>query len=41
MCVGGAVTSVLNAVHAHGYAAKMLSGDKARAPQIVQALCEP
>lgn len=31
MCVGGAVTNFLNAVHALGYAAKMLSGDKARA----------
>lgn len=41
MCVGGAVTNFLNAVHAHGYAAKMLSGDKARAPQIAQAFCAP
>ena len=41
MCVGGAVTNVLNAVHAMGFAAKMLSGDKARSPQIAQAFCEP
>ncbi len=41
MCVGGAITNFLNAVHAHGFAAKMLSGDKARAPQIAQAFCEP
>lgn len=40
MCVGGAVTNFLNAVHALGYAAKMLSGDKARAPHITQAFCE-
>lgn len=39
MCVGGAVTNFLNAVHAHGFAAKMLSGNKARAPQIAQAFC--
>lgn len=41
MCVGGAVTNFLNAVHAHGFAAKMLSGDKARAPLIAQAFCAP
>ena len=41
MCVGGAVTNFLNAVHAHGFAAKMLSGNKARAPQIAQAFCAP
>lgn len=40
MCVGGAVTNFLNAVHALGYAAKILSGDKARAPHISQAFCE-
>lgn len=41
MCVGGAVTNFLNGVHAHGFAAKMLSGDKARAPLIAQAFCAP
>lgn len=41
MCVGGAVTNLLNAAHLLGFAGKMLSGDKARAPAIVQAFCEP
>lgn len=41
MCVGGAVTNFLNAVHAMGFAAKMLSGDKARSAQITQAFCRP
>lgn len=41
MCVGGAVSNFLNAVHAHGYAGKMLSGDKARAPHIAAAFCGP
>lgn len=41
MCVGGAVTNLLNAAHAMGFAGKMLSGDKARAPAIMQAFCEP
>ena len=41
MCVGGAVANLLNALHAMGYAGKMLSGDKARAPHIAQAFCEP
>jgi len=41
MCVGGAVTNFLNAAHALGFAGKMLSGDKARAPHIAQAFCEP
>lgn len=41
MAVGGAVTNFLNAAHALGYAGKMLSGDKARAPHILQAFCEP
>ena len=40
MCVGGAVTNLLNAVHALGYAGKMLSGDKARSPQLAQAFCK-
>ncbi|APW43824.1 nitroreductase family protein [Rhodoferax saidenbachensis] len=41
MCVGGAVTNFLNAAHAMGFAGKMLSGDKARAPHIAQAFAEP
>ncbi|OYQ39698.1 nitroreductase [Rhodoferax sp. TH121] len=41
MCVGGAVTNFLNAAHVLGFAGKMLSGDKARAPHIAQAFCEP
>lgn len=41
MSVGGAVTNLLNAAHLLGFAGKMLSGDKARAPAIVQAFCEP
>ena len=41
MGVGGAVANLLNALHAMGYAGKMLSGDKARAPHIAQAFCEP
>jgi nitroreductase len=40
MGVGGAVANLLNALHAMGYAGKMLSGDKARAPHIAQAFCE-
>lgn len=41
MCVGGAVANLLNAAHAMGFAGKMLSGAKARAPAIVRAFCEP
>jgi nitroreductase len=41
MCVGGAITNLLNAAHALGFAGKMLSGDKARAAAIVQAFCRP
>jgi nitroreductase len=41
MGVGGAVTNLLNAAHALGFAGKMLSGGKARAPAIVQAFCAP
>ncbi len=41
MCVGGAVANLLNAAHAMGYAGKILSGDKARAPLVAQAFCEP
>jgi nitroreductase len=41
MCVGGAVTNLLNAAHALGFAGKMLSGGKARAPELVRAFCGP
>jgi len=39
--VGGAITNFLNAAHALGYAGKMLSGAKARAPLLVAAFCAP
>jgi nitroreductase len=39
--VGGAITNFLNAAHALGYAGKMLSGAKARAPLLAAAFCEP
>ncbi|WP_302174474.1 nitroreductase [uncultured Hydrogenophaga sp.] len=41
MAVGGAVTNLLNAVHALGYAGKMLSGSKVRAGPVVAAFCGP
>lgn len=41
MCVGGAVTNLLNAAHTMGFAGKMLSGGKARAPELVRAFCGP
>lgn len=41
MAVGGALTNLLNAVHALGYAGKMLSGSKVRAVPVVAAFCEP
>ncbi len=41
MAVGGAVTNVLNAAHALGYAGKMLSGEKAQSAALAQAFCEP
>ena len=41
MCIGGAVTNTLNAIHALGYAAKMLSGGKVRDKRIVDAFCLP
>jgi nitroreductase len=41
VAVGGALTNLLNAAHALGYGAKMLSGAKVRAPAVVAALCEP
>jgi hypothetical protein len=41
MCIGGAVTNTLNAIHTLGYAAKMLSGGKVRDKKIVDAFCLP
>lgn len=41
MAVGGALTNLLNAAHALGYAGKMLSGSKVRAAPVVAAFCEP
>jgi nitroreductase len=41
MCVGGAVTNVLNALHVLGFAGKMLSGAKVRDTAIIEAFCKP
>lgn len=41
MCVGGAITNVLNAAHMMGFAGKMLSGEKVRSADIVGAFCDP
>lgn len=41
MAVGGALTNLLNAAHALGYAGKMLSGSKVRAAPVVAAFCAP
>ncbi len=41
IAVGGALTNLLNAAHALGFAGKMLSGAKARHPGVVAAFCEP
>lgn len=40
-CVGGALTNFMNAAHALGFGGKMLSGAKARDPDLVAAFCEP
>jgi nitroreductase len=39
--VGGAIANFMNAVHALGYAGKMLSGAKVRQPAIQAAFCGP
>jgi nitroreductase len=39
--VGGAIANFMNAVHALGFAGKMLSGNKVRHPAIQAAFCEP
>lgn len=41
IAVGGALTNLLNAAHFLGFAGKMLSGAKARHPDIVAAFCQP
>jgi len=41
MAVGGALANFLNAAHLMGFAGKMLSGRKARDPQVVAAFCGP
>ena len=41
MCVGGAITNILNAIHLLGYAGKMLSGGKVRNQLIADAFCAP
>jgi nitroreductase len=39
--VGGALANFMNALHALGFAGKMLSGAKVRHPAIQAAFCEP
>lgn len=41
VAVGGALTNLLNAAHALGYAGKMLSGRKARSARLVAAFAQP
>ena len=41
IAVGGALTNFLNAAHLLGFAGKMLSGRKARHPDVVAAFCAP
>jgi nitroreductase len=41
MCVGGAVTNILNAIHGLGYAGKILSGGKVRDQNIRSSFCQP
>jgi nitroreductase len=41
MCIGGAITNALNAIHMLGYAGKILSGGKVRDKSIVDAFCAP
>jgi nitroreductase len=39
--VGGALANFMNAVHALGFAGKMLSGNKVRHPAVQAAFCDP
>ena len=41
ICIGGAITNILNAIHLLGYAGKMLSGGKVRDRAIADAFCHP
>lgn len=41
ICVGGALTNFMNALHVMGFGAKILSGRKCQHPALVQAFCEP
>ena len=40
ICVGGALSNFMNAVHLMGFGAKILSGRKCQHPAIVRAFCE-
>lgn len=40
ICVGGALSNFMNALHFMGYGAKILSGRKCQHPALVQAFCE-
>ena len=40
ICVGAAMSNFMNALHALGYGAKILSGRKCQHPALVQAFCE-
>lgn len=41
IAVGAALANLLNALHAQGWAGKMLSGAKVRAPRVQAAFCGP
>jgi nitroreductase len=41
IAVGGAISNFLTAAHALGYAGKLLSGAKVRAPAVMAAFCQP
>ena len=41
MCIGGAITNMLNAAHAMGFGAKILSGNITHSALIVQTSCLP
>lgn len=40
ICVGGALSNFMNALHFLGYGAKILSGRKCQHPALVQAFCD-
>lgn len=41
MAIGAALANLLNALHAQGWAGKMLSGGKVRSPRVQAAFCGP